>query len=179
MYWPISFSNTSSCGTYLSHPLLSSFRHLSSLLSYSHLHFFLTDSFRPPPLWASKHPSKIPQIPQNIVAMYSDVQRGGHDGTWSSDLPWVSPVHAHSKQPSVCEVGSQTWRSQSTCQVSHRLSRIVSICLNMSQVYSSVFLKRRQHFFAAWKWCPSHSHTERKWVGEKIAWSHRSWSLIM
>ena len=180
MYWPISFSNTSSCGTYLSHPLLSSFRHLSSLLSYSHLHFFLTDSFRPPPLWASKHPSKIPQIPQNIVqrctAMYSVEDMMGTEAVIFSGFP--PRFHAHSKQPSVCEVGSQTWRSQSTCQVSHRLSRIVSICLNMSQVYSSVFLKRRQHFFAAWKWCPSHSHTERKWVGEKIAWSHRSWSLI-
>ena len=141
MYWPISFSNTSSCGTYLSHPLLSSFRHLSSLLSYSHLHFFLTDSFRPPPLWASKHPSKIPQIPQNIVqrctAMYSDVQRGGHDGNWSSDLLWVSPAFP---RPLKATIGLWGWLAD-LAEPKHMPgeSQIVTNCFNMSQYVSSVF----------------------------------------
>ena len=136
MYWPISFSNTSSCGTYLSHPLLSSFRHLSSLLSYSHLHFFLTDSFRPPPPLGLK--TSI-QDPTDSTKHSSDVQRCTAWRTWW-DLKQWSSLGFPRPRPLKATIGLWGWLAD-LAEPKHMPgeSQIVTNCFNMSQYVSGVF----------------------------------------
>ena len=96
-------------------------------------------AFVQPPLGLKTSIQDPTDSTKHSTAMYSDVQRGGHDGNWSSDLLWVSPAFPTPTQSNHRSVrlarrlgGAKAHaRWVTDC---HELFQYVSICLKCIQV---------------------------------------------